>query len=133
MSEYTSTLEGFQRAMKCSLTGPPEESIRNAEATSTPTFYHVMNGQRSSLDTYVKGIEEWRSKISEYEPVVDEFLRDGDRLAAHMTGTIKVDGADTTFESFMFARVEKESGKLEWLVERSIWGPTGGAPEHGAN
>ncbi|KAI0857237.1 hypothetical protein F4860DRAFT_490407 [Xylaria cubensis] len=133
MSEYTSTLEGFQRAMKWSLTGPPEESIRYAEATSTPTFYHVMNGQRSSLDTYVKGIEEWRSKISEYEPVVDEFLRDGDRLAAHMTGTIKVDGADTTFESFMFARVEKESGKMEWLVERSIWGPAGGAPEHGAN
>lgn len=61
------------------------------------------------------------------------FLRDGDRLAAHMTGTIKVDGADTAFESFIFAQVEKESGRLEWMIERSVWGPVGGAPEHGDN
>lgn len=70
MSEYTSTLEGFQRAMEWSLTGPPEESHRYAETTSTPAFYHVMNGQRSSFDTYVKGIEEWRAKVGEYKPVV---------------------------------------------------------------
>lgn len=50
-----------------------------------------------------------------------------------MTGTIKVDGADTAFESFMFAQVEKESGRLEWLIERSVWGAVGKAPEHGAN
>lgn len=62
-----------------------------------------------------------------------EFLRDGDQLAARMTGTIKVDGVDTEFESFMFGKVEKESGKLEWLVERSVWGPLGGASEHGVN
>ncbi|KAI0448722.1 hypothetical protein F5B21DRAFT_96478 [Xylaria acuta] len=82
-----------------------------------------MNGQRLPFDAFVKWIEEWRPKTSEYKLVVDEFLRDGDRLAAHMTRTIKVDGADTTFESFMFARVEKEkeSGEMEWLIERSIW------------
>lgn len=62
-----------------------------------------------------------------------EFLRDGDQLAARMTGTIKVDGADTDFESFMFAKVDKESGKLEYLIERSVWGPAGGASEHGVN
>jgi hypothetical protein len=50
-----------------------------------------------------------------------------------MTGTIKVDGADTEFESFMFGKVDKESGKLEWLIERSVWGPLGGASEHGVN
>lgn len=50
-----------------------------------------------------------------------------------MTGTIKVDGVDTTFESFMFGKVDKDSGKLEWLVERSVWGTTGQAPEHGVN
>ncbi len=50
-----------------------------------------------------------------------------------MTGTIKVDGVDTYFESFMFAKVEKESGKMEWLIERSVWGPPGGEPEHGVN
>ena len=70
MSEYTSTLEGFQRAMKWSLTGPPKESKLYVEATTTPTFYHIMNGQRLSCDTFVKSIEEWRSKISDYEPVL---------------------------------------------------------------
>lgn len=70
MSEYTSTLEGFQRAMKWSLTGPPEDSKLYAEATVTPTFYHVMNGQHLANDTYIKGIEEWRAKISDYKPVV---------------------------------------------------------------
>jgi hypothetical protein len=62
-----------------------------------------------------------------------EFLRDGDQLAARMTGTIKVDGVSTDFESFLFAKVEKESGKLEYLIERAVWGPAGGASEHGVN
>lgn len=62
-----------------------------------------------------------------------EFLRDGDQLAARMTGSIKVDGVDTQFESFMFAKVNKESGKMESLIERSVWGPVGGVPEHGVN
>ena len=70
MSEYMSTLEGFQRAMKWSLTGPPEDSKSYAEATTTPTFYQLMNGQRLSYDVYVQGIVEWRAKISDYEPVV---------------------------------------------------------------
>lgn len=50
-----------------------------------------------------------------------------------MTGTIKVEGADTSFESFMFGKVCRESGKLEWLVERSMWGPVGGESEHGVS
>jgi hypothetical protein len=50
-----------------------------------------------------------------------------------MTGTIRVGVTDTEFESFMFAKVDKASGKLEWMIERSVWGPTGGAPEHGVN
>jgi hypothetical protein len=62
-----------------------------------------------------------------------EFLRDGDQLAARMTGTIKVDGVDTEFESFMFAKIEKESGKIESLIERSVWGLVGRASEHGVN
>ena len=61
----------------------------------------------------------------------EEFLRDGDQLAARMTGTIKVDGAETMFESFMFAKVDKESGRMEWLIERAVWGPIGAEPEHG--
>lgn len=70
MSEYTTTMEGFQRAMTWSLTGPPGESTAYAEATSMPTFYHIMNGQRLEYDAYVRGIDEWRGKISDYEPVV---------------------------------------------------------------
>lgn len=63
----------------------------------------------------------------------EEFLRDGDQLAARMTGVIKVDGVDTEFESFMFAKIESSSGKMEYLIERSVWGPAGQAPEHGVN
>lgn len=70
MSEYTSTIEGFQRAMQWSLTGPPEETAKYVEATATPGFYHLVNGTRISYDAYVKGIEEWRGKVSHYEPVV---------------------------------------------------------------
>ncbi|KAJ7868341.1 hypothetical protein B0H14DRAFT_3441263 [Mycena olivaceomarginata] len=108
MSEYTLSREGFQH------------SKLYAEATTTSSFYQVMNGQRLSYDVYVKGIEEWRVKVSDYDPVVHEFLHDGDQLAARMTGTIKVDGVDTEFESFMFAKVDKERGKMEWLIERSV-------------
>ncbi|KAF7918816.1 uncharacterized protein EAE98_009594 [Botrytis deweyae] len=133
MAEYTSTIEGFQRAMEESLFGPAAEAKKYAEATALPTFYHVMNGQKSDVENWVKGIEMWRGKISAYKPVVDQFLRDGDNLAAHMKGTIQVDGEDTEFESFMFGKVDKQSGKLAWLQERSIWGPQGGAPEHGVN
>lgn len=61
-----------------------------------------------------------------------EFLRDGDQLAARMTGTIKVEGVDMEFESFMFAKVDSGSGKLECLVERSVWGPVGGEAVQGA-
>ncbi|KAI0813116.1 hypothetical protein GGR55DRAFT_639303 [Xylaria sp. FL0064] len=133
MSEYTSTLEGFQRAMEWSLTGPPEKATEYTEATSTSTFYQVINGRHLDLDTYVQHIEEMRAKVSDYKPVVDEFLRDGSRLAAHMTGTIKLDDEAITFESFMFAHVEEETGKLEWLIERSVWAPIGDKPDHGAN
>jgi hypothetical protein len=63
----------------------------------------------------------------------EEFLRDGDQLAARMTGTIKVDGADTFFESFMFGKVDSETGKFQYLIERSIWGPVGKDAEHGVN
>ncbi|KAK7033209.1 hypothetical protein R3P38DRAFT_2921357, partial [Favolaschia claudopus] len=116
MSEYTSTREGFQRAMKWSLTGPPEETKKYAEAVSMPGFYQIMNNERFEYDTHVKTIEEWRGKVSDYEPIIHEFLRDRDQLAARMTGTIKIQGVATEFESFIFAKVDKESGRMEWLI-----------------
>jgi hypothetical protein len=70
MSEYTSTIEGFQKAMQWSLSGPPEGTKEYVEATTLPTFYHTMNGQKLEMDVYIKGIEEWRSKVSEYKPKV---------------------------------------------------------------
>ncbi|KAI5868247.1 hypothetical protein GGS23DRAFT_19481 [Durotheca rogersii] len=133
MSEYTSTREGFQRAMEESLSGRPEDSHQYAKKISTPGFYHLMNNQRISYDRYVEEIAEWRGKTTEYKPVIHEFLRDGDQLAARMTGTIKIDGADTYFESYMFAKLEHETGKMEWLVERAVWGSVGAEPEHGVN
>jgi hypothetical protein len=70
MSEYTSTREGFQRAMEWSLTGPPEETKAYAEATVLPTFYQTMNGHKLEYDVYVQGIEEWRAKVTDYKPKV---------------------------------------------------------------
>lgn len=70
MSEYTSTREGFQRAMEWSLIGPPEEAKLYVEGTTLPTFHHIFNGQRLGYDAYVESLVEWRAKISDYKPVV---------------------------------------------------------------
>jgi hypothetical protein len=70
MSEYTSTHEGFQRAMQESLTGPPDEAVKYAERTALPTFYQIVNGTRHEYDDYVKNVAEWRGKISDYKPVL---------------------------------------------------------------
>ena len=55
----------------------------------------------------------------------EDFLRDGDQLAARMTGVVKLGGAETFFESFFFAKVDRESGKLESLIESARWGEVG--------
>jgi hypothetical protein len=68
MSEYTSTHEGFQRAMEWSLTGPPEETKAYVEATVLPTFHHIMNGHKLEYDAYIQGIVDWRAKVSDYKP-----------------------------------------------------------------
>jgi hypothetical protein len=70
MSEYTSTREGFQRAMQWSLTGPPEETKAYVEATVLPSFYQTMNGHELEYEIYTKGIEEWRAKVTDYKPKV---------------------------------------------------------------
>lgn len=48
-----------------------------------------------------------------------------------MVGTIEIEGSDTAFESFMFGKVDMKSGKLVYLIERQIYGPLGGPPDHG--
>lgn len=55
-----------------------------------------------------------------------EFLRDGDQLAARMTGTLTIGGVAFEFESFIFGKVDG-SGRFEWMKERTISGPVGGA------
>lgn len=70
MSEYTSTLEGYQRAMKWSLIGSPEDAKVFAETTVTPDFCQIMNGQKLPYDVYVKGLVEWRAKVTDYKPTV---------------------------------------------------------------
>lgn len=70
MTEYTSTREGFRRAMKWSLTGPAQEAKLYVEATSVPTFYHIMNGQRLAYDECIKGVADWRGKVTDYEPIM---------------------------------------------------------------
>jgi hypothetical protein len=121
MADYTTTHSGFQKVMEWCLTGPPSEAKAYAEGTVTPSFYHVMNDARLDYDAYIADIAEWRSKVSDYKPVVQEFLRGGDMLAARMNRTIKVEGVTMKFESFMFAKIEVD-GRLGWLVERAVWG-----------
>lgn len=70
MSEYTSTREGFQRAIEWSITGPSSEAKQFVEALSTPGFYQILNGQKFPYDAYVKHIEEMRAQVSEWKPVV---------------------------------------------------------------
>lgn len=60
-----------------------------------------------------------------------DFVRDGDRLAARMTGTIKLNGEDTKFEANMFAKVDPETGKMLHLTERAVWGQVGAEMDHG--
>lgn len=38
---------------------------------------------------------------------------------------VKLGGSETFFESFFFAKVDKESGKLESLIESARWGEVG--------
>lgn len=142
--------------MKWSLTGPPQGAKDYAEAVTTPTFYHIMDGQRLSYDDNIKRIEEWRGKSSHYEPVVyvkyclilisisircadtlinpgsRDFLRDGDMLAARMTGTLKIEGTDSEFETFFVAKLDS-AGKMVWLKDRSVYGAVGEVVKNDAN
>jgi hypothetical protein len=71
MADYTSTREGYQRAMQWSLTaGSQEDAKAYVEATTTPSFYHIFNGQRIEGEAYLNGIVEWREKSTEYKPLV---------------------------------------------------------------
>ena len=46
---------------------------------------------------------------------------------------ITADGHKLFYESFMFGKVDKESGKMEYLIERSVYGPVGKEPDQGVN
>ena len=70
MSEFTSTREGFQRAMERSLKGSPEETKAYVESILLPNFHHIMNYNRLDYDAYVDNIIDWRRKVTEYTPVV---------------------------------------------------------------
>ncbi|KZM20138.1 uncharacterized protein EKO05_0002800 [Ascochyta rabiei] len=133
MTDYDfSTRAGFQLAMKNALTtSSPEETEKYAEATVTSSFYHTFNGQRLERDAWYQSLENWRGKITHYDPNVEEFLRDGSQLAARMTGVVQLDGTETFFESFFFATVDEESGKLASLTERAVWGAVGKGEVHG--
>ena len=70
-----------------------------------------------------------RNKLANLDAECDacreEFLRDGDKLAARMTGVLQLDGVETFYESFFFGRVDAGSGRLVSLIERAVWGAVG--------
>jgi hypothetical protein len=95
MSEYTSTRDGFQRAMEWSLTGSPEDAKLYAEGTVTSNFYHVMNGQHLAYDAYIKGIADWRGQISDYKPKV--WVPTSHSNAMQNRSHLKLDADGTSF------------------------------------
>ncbi len=57
----------------------------------------------------------------------EEFLRDGNQLACRMTGVLKLAGYekafnDMKFESFIFVGVDKQSGRMTYMIERGVRG-----------
>ena len=60
-----------------------------------------------------------------------EFLRDGDQLAARMTGVLLLDGKKTSYECFFFAQVDNETGRLLSLTEQAVWGEVEEQDIHG--
>ena len=42
-----------------------------------------------------------------------------------MTGVLTLDGKETFYECFFFAKVDEESGRLASLTERAVWGQLG--------
>lgn len=70
MAEYTSTREGFQRAMKEALAGPPGEEQAFASRVGTPTFYQIFNRKKLQGEAYTSNLGMWRGKITEYDPIV---------------------------------------------------------------
>ena len=72
MPDYDfSTRAGFQLAMKHALTSTSVDEIKAyAEATVTPSFYHIMNGKRREYDEWFGSLESWSGKITDYEPEV---------------------------------------------------------------
>ena len=70
MSEYTSTHEGFQRAMERSLTGRPEEAEEYVTSIALPTFYQITDGRRRSYGDWVQHIAKRRAQVSKFQPFV---------------------------------------------------------------
>jgi hypothetical protein len=70
MTEYTSTRAGFERAMKWSLTGPADETIKYMEALCEPDYTHTFNGKVMTYAEALKMIEDMRPKAARYEPKV---------------------------------------------------------------
>ncbi len=65
MSEYTSSREGFQRAMTLSMTGKPEDMQSFADALTEPSFYHLLNGERVERAAWCEKLVQMRSGMVE--------------------------------------------------------------------
>jgi len=70
MSDYSSTREGFQRAMEWCLQGEPGQAKEFVQSTSTDSFYQILNGERRNYEEYIKGIHEVRAMANDFKPVV---------------------------------------------------------------
>lgn len=67
MAEYTSTAEGFRRAMEWSCEGPAEEVERFAEAVLSPHFCHIFLNKRYDLEAFKSQLVKGRALWSEFK------------------------------------------------------------------
>lgn len=72
MSEYTSSIEGFQKAMEWTLNGPAtsEDVQAYVNSTTAPGFYQVLNNKRFERDEHSAHIKEMREKVDGFKPKV---------------------------------------------------------------
>jgi len=120
------TPEGFKKTSIESSTGPVGQAKAFAETIYTADATITFNGKKTNIDQYAVFLDEVRGKVTESDCTVHDFVLDGNKLAVRVTGISKTSGHESAFESFIFAEIDKEAGKLTSSNIRSVTGPVGG-------
>lgn len=67
MSEHTSTREGFEKIIRLSLGGSPDDLQSYADALVLPTFRQTFNGEHMDYDAWFAWMKKERERSTNYE------------------------------------------------------------------